>query len=235
MSALVASASSVARPAAPARRGPDPSRARGSPSSTPPGDTASRCVVARPSASRRGDAQVARFWKGLGQPAKRGADEGASSKSSSKAGALTPFPKDYAQMVTQCQKALQAGLDDGLGLMEIQFPPGGLETAPGDVEGNMESNLTVQHLRGICAQFERNKTAKTTRVFFPDPIEAKLARTGTNASPDGVRAPSNSETRAWFAPNNWPGPVDFSRVPVVPVRVRPGQGAEQTGEHVEQS
>ena len=128
----------------------------------------------------QGDAQVARFWKGLGQPAKRGADEGASSKSSSKAGALTPFPKDYAQMVTQCQKALQAGLDDGLGLMEIQFPPGGLETAPGDVEGNMESNLTVQHLRGICAQFERNKTAKTTRVFFPDPIEAKLARTGTN-------------------------------------------------------
>lgn len=157
---------------------------------------------------------MARFWKGLGQPARRGADEGTSSKSSPKAGgALTPFPKDYAQMVSQCQKALQHGLDDGLGLMEIQFPPGGLETAPGDVEGNMESNLTVQHLRGICAQFERNKTAKTTRVFFPDPIEAKLARTGTNASPDGVRAPSNSETRAWFAPNNWPGPVDFLESP----------------------
>ena len=94
---------------------------------------------------------MARFWKGLGQPARRGADEGTSSKSSPKAGgALTPFPKDYAQMVSQCQKALQHGLDDGLGLMEIQFPPGGLETAPGDVEGNMESNLTVQHLRGIC-------------------------------------------------------------------------------------
>ena len=117
-------------------------------------------------------------------------------------------------MVTQCQKALQAGLDDGLGLMEIQFPPGGLETAPGDVEGNMESNLTVQHLRGICAQFERNKTAKTTRVFFPDPIEAKLARTGFELGRRGsVRAPSNSETRAWFAPNNWPGPVDFLESP----------------------
>ena len=84
---------------------------------------------------------------------------------------ITPFPKDYDQMIAQCQRAVQAALDDGVPLMEIQFPPGGLDTAPGDVEGNVENNLTVTHLRGICAQFERNKTAKTTRVYFPDPIE----------------------------------------------------------------
>ena len=137
--------------------------------------------------------------------------------------------------MTQCQKALQAGLDDGLGLMEIQFPPGGLETAPGDVEGNMESNLTVQHLRGICAQFERNKTAKTTRVFFPDPIEAKLARTGTEfvarRRPRSLKLRDARVVRA----EQLAGPGGLSRVPVVPVRVRPGQGAEQTGQHVEQS
>ena len=177
---------------------------------------------------------MARFWKGLGQPARRGADEGASSKSSPKAGgALTPFPKDYAQMVSQCQKALQAGLDDGLGLMEIQFPPGGLETAPGDVEGNMESNLTVQHLRGICAQFERNKTAKTTRVFFP--INRGQARENRHKRV-ARRGPSSLKLRdaRVVRSEQLAGPGGLSRVPLVPVRVRPGQGAEQTGEHGEE-
>ena len=217
MSALVAQASSVrARPAAPARRGPEPNRGaqHGRVSSV----AGVECNRSR--SQRRGDAQVARFWKGLGgSPASKGpgSDEATSSKSPSRPTPgqnLTPFPKDYAQMVTQCERALQAGLDDDLKLMEIQFPPGGLETAPGDVEGNMESNLTVQHLRGICTAFERNKTAKTTRVFFPDPTEAKLAKTGTSAgTTDGVRAPQNSETKAWFGPDNWPGPVDFLEDP----------------------
>jgi hypothetical protein len=124
---------------------------------------------------------------------------------------LETFPKDYAQLVTQAQRALQAALDNGVDLMEIQFPPGGLDSVPGDVEGNTENNLTVQYLRGICSQFERNKTAKTTRVFFPDPIEQSLALTGAAPSPDGVRPPENSQTIAMFA--DFPGRTDYLEAP----------------------
>ena len=116
----------------------------------------------RAPAARRRDVR-ARLFGGKGPGAKKAA--------SSKAAPLAPFPKDYDQMIAQCQRSLQAALDDGVPLMEIQFPPGGLDSVPGDVEGNTENNLTVRYLRQICAQFERNKTAKTTRVFFPDPIE----------------------------------------------------------------
>lgn len=125
---------------------------------------------------------------------------------------LVPFPKDYDQLVSQAQRALQAALDDGVPLMEMQFPPAGLDTVPGDVEGNAENNCTVQHLRGICAQFERNKTAATTRVFFPDPIERSLALTGASAgTTDGVRAPENAETEAMFA--DWKGTTDYLESP----------------------
>mmetsp|Transcript_34988 Transcript_34988/g.85749 ORF Transcript_34988/g.85749 Transcript_34988/m.85749 type:complete len:268 (-) Transcript_34988:2036-2839(-) len=108
---------------------------------------------------------------------------------------------------------MQAALDDGVPLMEIQFPPAGLESVEGDAEGNAENNLTVQHLRGICTQFERNKTAATTRVFFPDPIEMFLARTGAAPSPDGVRPPEPSQTRAMFA--DYPGPLDYLEAPTI--------------------
>lgn len=81
----------------------------------------------------------------------------------------------------------------------------------GDVEGNTENNLTTLYLRGICAQFERNKTARTTRVFFPDPTELDIALCGASNSPDGVGAPDNASTKATFA--DWPGPCDFLEAP----------------------
>ena len=136
---------------------------------------------------------------------------GAASGNASGATSLVPFPKDYDQMIAQCQKALQSALDDGVPLMELQFPPGGLDSVPGDVEGNVENNLTTAHLRGICAQFERNKTSDTTRVFFPDPVERNIALTGAANTPDGVRPPDNAQTRAYFA--NWAGGVDFLEAP----------------------
>ena len=124
---------------------------------------------------------------------------------------LTPFPKDYDQLIAQCQKSLQRALDDDVPLMEIQFPPGGLDSVAGDVEGNTENNLTTLYLRGICAQFERNKTARTTRVFFPDPTELDIALCGASNSPDGIGAPDNASTKATFA--DWPGPCDFLEAP----------------------
>jgi hypothetical protein len=156
----------------------------------------------RAPAARRRDVR-ARLFGGKGPGAKKAA--------SSKAAPLAPFPKDYDQMIAQCQRSLQAALDDGVPLMEIQFPPGGLDSVPGDVEGNTENNLTVRYLRQICAQFERNKTAKTTRVFFPDPIERSLALTGAAPTPDGVRPPENAQTKAQFA--SWPGPTDYLEAP----------------------
>ena len=71
-------------------------------------------------------------------------------------------------MIAQCQKALQAALDDGVRLMELRSPRRAIDTVPGDVEGNVENiKKTTAHLRGVCAQFERTKTSDTTRVFFP--------------------------------------------------------------------
>jgi hypothetical protein len=166
-----------------------------------------RCATApdlgRSRASSRGSsARVALFG--------RGAASGGTS-SGGRTGGLVPFPKDYDQMIAQCQKALQAALDDGVPLMELQFPPGGLDTVPGDVEGNVENNLTTAHLRGVCAQFERNKTSDTTRVFFPDPVERNIALTGAANTPDGVRPPDNAQTKAFFA--DWSGAVDFLEAP----------------------
>ena len=155
--------------------------------------------LARSRASPRGSSARAALF-GRGAASSGGRPDG-----------LVPFPKDYDQMIAQCQKALQAALDDGVPLMELQFPPGGLDTVPGDVEGNVENNLTTAHLRGVCAQFERTKTSDTTRVFFPDPVERNIALTGAANTPDGVRPPDNAQTRAHFA--DWAGGVDYLENP----------------------
>ena len=132
-------------------------------------------------------------------------------KKSSSDKSLTPFPKDYDQMISQCQKALQSALDDNVPLMEIQFPPGGLDSVPGDVEGNTENNLTTLYLRGICSQFFFFFTAANTRIFFPDSTERNIALSGASNTPDGVRPPDNAQTQATFG--DWPGAVDFLEAP----------------------
>ena len=46
-----------------------------------------------------------------------------------------PFPRTYAELAQQCGDALAAARADGILLQEVQFPPGGLASTPGDVEG----------------------------------------------------------------------------------------------------
>jgi len=122
--------------------------------------------------------------------------------------ALTRFPSDYDVMERQCRRALKTAIAHGVDLCEIQFPPGGLELAPGDLEGNVECNLTTARMRGVVRAFTEMGVEEETRVLFPDPTEMRLALTGASPTPDGIRAPEQSETRAMFA--DWKGRVDTS-------------------------
>jgi len=117
---------------------------------------------------------------------------------------LSAFPSDYDALERQCGRAVRRAMRDGVELMEVQFPPGGLELASGDLEGNVECNLTTERLRGICDAFA---DAARTRVLFPDPTEARLAVTGSSPTPDGIRAPEQSETVGAF--RDWKGPIDY--------------------------
>ena len=74
--------------------------------------------LARSRASPRGSSARAALF-GRGAASSGGRPDG-----------LVPFPKDYDQMIAQCQKALQAALDDGVPLMELQFPPAGSTPSP---------------------------------------------------------------------------------------------------------
>ena len=42
-----------------------------------------------------------------------------------------PFPSSYESLVVQAQRAVRAAIDDGHLLIELEFPPGGLETVAG--------------------------------------------------------------------------------------------------------
>ena len=86
-----------------------------------------------------------------------------------------PFPADYDVMVQQARQALQKAREDGVDLGEIQFPPGGLDLGPGDLEGNVECTLTATVLRKILRGM---KEEEKITVLFKDPTELKLAKRG---------------------------------------------------------
>ena len=116
------------------------------------------------------------------------------------------FPRDYAELVRQCADSLVAAQADGVLLQEVQLPVAGLDSVSGDVEGNVETNITVRYLRQLLdAAFKRDGSQANTRVFFPDKLELALARGGAGATSDGVPAPDVT-----FAPaqlGDWPGPL----------------------------
>ena len=120
---------------------------------------------------------------------------------------LTPFPGNYDVMERQCREAVREAMNDGVELIELEFPPGGLELASGDLEGNVECNMLTLRLRGICAVFEEMKMAEYTRVLFPDKVEARLALTGSSPTPDGIRAPEQAEMKSVW--KDWPGKIDY--------------------------
>lgn len=95
-------------------------------------------------------------------------------------GETNPFPQDYNQAIKQAQDATLAALADGAELIEVEFPTASLSSVSGDAEGANEMNFSLRFLR----QFLRGsleQRAATTRVFFPDDKELKLAREGAGA------------------------------------------------------
>jgi len=94
--------------------------------------------------------------------------------------------------VQQCQGAITAALADGVLLQEVQFPPAGLESVPGDAEGNFESNQVLKHLRNIARLWQTADMQERLRVFFPDESELALATARVSdgtVSPAGQPAP----------------------------------------------
>ena len=117
-----------------------------------------------------------------------------------------PFPADYDVMVQQARQALQKAIEDGVDLGEVQFPPGGLDLAPGDLEGNVECTLTATVLRKILRGM---KEEEKITVLFPDPTELKLAKRGQTGmcAPDGVAPPEVYQTDPLF--EDWRGMMNY--------------------------
>ena len=66
------------------------------------------------------------------------------------------------------QAATQAAIKDGHMLLEIDFPPSGLDSVAGDGEGQNEMTRSLEYLRRFLIMFQVSSSAGKTRVFFPE-------------------------------------------------------------------
>ncbi|KAF5725455.1 protein LOW PSII ACCUMULATION 3 chloroplastic isoform X4 [Tripterygium wilfordii] len=87
-----------------------------------------------------------------------------------------PFPRDYSELLEQAKTATELALKDDKKLMEIEFPPSGLESVPGDGEGGTEMTESMQLIREFCDRLISPEKAARTRIFFPEASEVKFAR-----------------------------------------------------------
>ena len=166
--------------------------------------------LSRGRASRANDKKAALKVRGGG-----GGEESECSKSNAKMMKKTkkksrryPFPEDYDAMAQQARQAITRAMEDGIELGEIQFPPGGLDLAPGDLEGNVECTLTATVLRKILRGIPLKEERKIN-VLFPDPTELKLAKRGQTGmcAPDGVAPPEVYQTDPLF--EDWRGKMNY--------------------------
>lgn len=95
---------------------------------------------------------------------------------------LVPFPEEYPQAIRQAQDATQAALAEGATLIEIDFPTSSLSGVAGDAEGANEMTFSLQYLRQYARIFQQN--AATTRIFFPDQSEMRVAMQGKGKDPN---------------------------------------------------
>ena len=79
---------------------------------------------------------------------------------------LQAFPRDYTQVISQAQAAVEAAIADGALLLEVEFPTAGLATVAGDAEGANEMTYSLGYLRKFCRMFQDR--AAHTRIYFPD-------------------------------------------------------------------
>ncbi|OAE26218.1 hypothetical protein AXG93_3457s1450 [Marchantia polymorpha subsp. ruderalis] len=104
------------------------------------------------------------------------------------------FPNDYDELMEQVKTATKSALKDSKLLMEIEFPTGGLDSVPGDVEGGIEMSTSMLLVREFCRVFSDGDRAGRTRIFFPDVNEVESARenifAGTSFKLDYLTKPS---------------------------------------------
>ncbi|KAH7621997.1 hypothetical protein Ndes2526B_g02822 [Nannochloris sp. 'desiccata'] len=97
---------------------------------------------------------------------------------------LVPFPDEFPACIKQAQEATLAALADGHRLIEIDFPSAGLRSVAGDAEGANEMTYNMQHLRQFTRIWQEKSKAATTRIFFPDIGELKVAQCGKKKDPN---------------------------------------------------
>eukprot|EP00746_Dinoflagellata_sp_MGD_P014419 gnl/MRDRNA2_/MRDRNA2_131584_c0_seq1.p1 gnl/MRDRNA2_/MRDRNA2_131584_c0~~gnl/MRDRNA2_/MRDRNA2_131584_c0_seq1.p1 ORF type:complete len:418 (-),score=32.21 gnl/MRDRNA2_/MRDRNA2_131584_c0_seq1:47-1300(-) len=106
-------------------------------------------------------------------------------------GSTVNLPRDYRDLTNQCQRAIKAAMKDGTKLMEVEFPPVGLQGIPGDGEGGTEMDLSAYHISNIIRGFADSKSV----VLFPDRAdEARMTKRGIGMK-DAGGAPVNDRLR----------------------------------------
>ena len=164
--------------------------------------------LSRGRASRANDKKAALKVRGGGEESESSKSNAKMMKKTKKKSRRYPFPEDYDAMAQQARQAITRAMEDGIELGEIQFPPGGLDLAPGDLEGNVECTLTATVLRKILRGIPLKEERKIN-VLFPDPTELKLAKRGQTGmcAPDGVAPPEVYQTDPLF--EDWRGKMNY--------------------------
>eukprot|EP00892_Ulva_mutabilis_P000696 jgi/Ulvmu1/10627/UM066_0006.1 len=98
------------------------------------------------------------------------------------------LPRTYEEAIAAAQQATRAAVADGVQLLEIEFPTAGLDSVAGDAEGQNEMTYSLEFLRRFLVLFQLGDTAATTRVFFPDKQEMRVAQQGLSEDPNAGRA-----------------------------------------------
>lgn len=84
---------------------------------------------------------------------------------------------------SQVRRSLQSALSDGHEFIEVQFPVAGLNSVPGDADGNTEHNLCAKYLRQIINGTFIGEDIGRVKVIFPDKTELKIALEGAEPDP----------------------------------------------------
>lgn len=91
------------------------------------------------------------------------------------------FPTSVDAAVVQARAAVRAALDAGKQLIEVEIPPQSIAAVAGDGDGAAEMLSAAVTLRSLLREFD--KTAATTRVYFPDAAEAGTQTRGRGMDP----------------------------------------------------
>lgn len=118
-------------------------------------------------------------------------------RSALQASPVASFPENYVQLVRTSRDATQAALADGHKLIEIEFPTYSLAAVAGDDDGAAEMSASLGFLRSFCQPFQQQ--ADTTRIFFPDAKEMRVAKEGKALDP----AAGSPELQPTFGQSNF--------------------------------